>query len=562
MADARALGQTAMGIALAGSLALAIASCSDEAPAPAIAVLDVPDDPLPDPLTISVIPQSGREPTAAELLADRLAALAADVEGRRRPVSGALLEFDVEGLAAELEAILAEVGDAAHMSIHVRDLESGHVLFDWFGDTPLNPASNQKLLTSSAALDLLGPDYTFATRVVVDAKKLYLVGEGDPTLQVDDLRALAAEVAAQLDIGAVEALVVDDSAFTHDRLAPGYAVDGPGFAYEAPSSALSLGYNVVAITALPRKKPWRVQVTTSPASAAIVVANKARIGSKHAVDVRTRLAKDHTVVDVTGTLRRTSAPVVALRRVATPSILCGTVFAELLAAITASAPLPVERGVAPAAAEPIAVHESSALLEIVDLGLAYSNNFISEQVLRTVAWRMTGAPGDWAAGTSILRDYWSALGGDPSSVAIENAAGLSRDGRLTTMGIVDLLAIAYRSAPTGASLLDALPVAGEPGTLRSRLRLSGKRVHAKTGTLRDVSGLSGVITREDGTPQLAFSILTNAKDADEMDAPIRREVEERIVMAVLWTLDDYEAQRAGIVAPGENRRAPGGSPKR
>jgi len=501
-------------------------------------------------LSLWVIPHGGSPPTAAELLEQRLAALSAEIDERRRNRTAPVLtEFDVEGLATELEVILSEVGDAAQMSVHVRDIESGHVVFDYFGDTPLNPASNQKLLTSSAAIDLLGPDYTFATRVLRQDRTLVLVGEGDPSLQVEDLRALAGAVAREIDTAAIDELLVDDSAFSRERFGPGYSQDGPGLSYEAPSSALSVGYNVVDVIAVPRTKPTRVEITTAPASAGIVVRNRARIGSKRALDVRTFAEKGKTIVEVKGTLRRRSAPFVVRRRLATPSIFCGTLFAELLAAATTSQPLPVRRGVVRDDAEEIAVHESATLLEILDLGMSYSNNFIAEQVLRTVAWRMTGEPGDWPAGQDILRGYWSALGGDAEALTVENAAGLSREGRLTTMGIVDLLAVAHRTAPTGASLLDVLPVAGEPGTLRSRLRLSGKRVWAKTGTLRDVSGLSGVITREDGTPQLAFSILTNARDADEMDAPIRREIEDRIVMAVLYALDDYEAQRAGLATP-------------
>jgi D-alanyl-D-alanine carboxypeptidase/D-alanyl-D-alanine-endopeptidase (penicillin-binding protein 4) len=190
-----------------------------------------------------------------------------------------------------------------------------------------------------------------------------------------------------------------------------------------------------------------------------------------------------------------------------------------------------------------------ALAEVLDLGLAYSNNFIAEQVLRTLAWRMTGEPGGWTAGEDILRGYWSALGNDPDGIVIENGSGLSRTGRLTTTGLVDLLAMAARGKGPGQSLIDALPVAGEPGTLRARLRLSGKRVRAKTGTLDDVSGLTGVITAEDGTPQIAFSILINARDVARLDAPVRRAIEDRIVTSTLFALDDYEAKQSGLVAP-------------
>ncbi len=71
-------------------------------------------------------------------------------------------------------------------------------------------------------------------------------------------------------------------------------------------------------------------------------------------------------------------------------------------------------------------------------------------------------------------------------------------------------------------------------------------MRAKTGTLDDVSGLSGVITAEDGTPVIAFSILINARTGANFGASLRNEVEDRIVTATLFALDDYEARVAGL----------------
>jgi serine-type D-Ala-D-Ala carboxypeptidase/endopeptidase (penicillin-binding protein 4) len=505
--------------------------------------------PEPEPrLDLAIVPARAHEPSFAELLEQRLAALAADVETRRQQRGPAgLVDFDVEGLSAELATILAGVGDAAQISIHIRDLQTGHVLFDAFGDTPLNPASNQKLLTSAAALELLGPDYTFITRVLRDDTRLYLVGEGDPQLGVEELRVLAGEVAASTEASSFVALVVDDSAFTHDRLAPGYDAGGPGLAWEAESSALSVGYNFVEVTVGSNGK--QVVVTTVPATRAIVVDNRASVGRRRTLTVRTIDREGDTVVELRGSLPRRGPPTIVRLRIHDPARVAGSLFSEQLASLSTSEPLPIERGTVPADAIELARHESASLLEILDLGLAYSNNFIAEQVLRTLAWRMTGEPGDWAAGQDILLGYWSALGNDPEQVVVENGSGLSRNGRLTTEGLVDLIAMASRGAGPGRSLIDALPVAGEQGTLHSRLRLSGKRVRAKTGTLHDVSGLTGVITAEDGTPQIAFSILINAHDVAELDAPVRQSIEDRIVTATLWALDDYAARVAGIVPP-------------
>jgi len=517
---------------------------------PEAATLDMPEAESTPEVSLVIRPDQDRLPTAAESLEQRLAALATTFERRRDPdeVPG-LVEFDVEGLAAEIGVVLAGVGDAAQVSIHIRDLRTGHVLFDDFGDTPLNPASNQKLLTSAAALELLGPDYTFATRVLRDETSLYLVGEGDPTLQVEDLRELAIAVAPVLDFTGMQRVVYDDSAFSPRRLAPGYDPGGPGLAYEAESSALAVGYNYVEIIATANAKAKRVDVTTRPATAAIVIDNKAKLGSKRAIEVRTRERDGDTVVEARGTLPKRTSPVIVRRRIHDPARVAASLFVEILAEQTTSLPLPIEPGIAPGTAEEIANHESAALVEVLDLGLAYSNNFIAEQVLRTLAWRMTGEPGTWTAGEDILRGYWSALGADPEGIVIENGSGLSRNGRLTTTGLVDLLAMAARGTGPGHSLIDVLPVAGEPGTLRARLRLSGKRVRAKTGTLSDVSGLSGVITAEDGTPQVAFSILINARDVARLGAPVRRSIEDRIVTATLFALDDYEARIAGLVAP-------------
>ncbi|MBK6917374.1 MAG: D-alanyl-D-alanine carboxypeptidase/D-alanyl-D-alanine-endopeptidase [Deltaproteobacteria bacterium] len=498
--------------------------------------------------SLPVLPDRAPEPTRAEQLEQRLAALAAAIERRRgTDVVPGLVEFDVEKLSADINAVLTNVGDDAQVSIHIRDLRTGHVLFDDYGDTPLIPASNQKLLTSAAALELLGPDYTFVTSVVRDADAVYLVGHGDPTLQVADLESIATAVAPAID-ASVQRLVFDDSAFSHDRLAPGYNAGGPGLAYEPETSALSVGYNYVEVTAAPLARERKVGVTTQPAAPTIVIDNRARLARKRALSVISRERDGDTVIEVRGTLPSRGPKQVERRRVYDPGRVAASLFAGFLAEQQASMPLPITRGVAPADAEVLFEHESPPLMEILDLGLAYSNNFIAEQVLRTLAWRMTGEPGDWAAGDEILQGYWSALGRDPEEIVVENGSGLSRAGRLTSAGLVDLITVASHGAQSGRALIDALPVAGEPGTMRTRLRLSGKRVRAKTGTLDDVSGLSGVITAEDGTPVIAFSILINARLGANFGASLRNEVEDRIVTATLFALDDYEARVAGLAS--------------
>jgi D-alanyl-D-alanine carboxypeptidase/D-alanyl-D-alanine-endopeptidase (penicillin-binding protein 4) len=535
-------------IALVGALALRPRAEPD----PIALELTVPDPVrLPAP-RIEILPDQVPPLGPAAQLEQRLAALAAAVEaGRLGEVDDALVEFDVEGLAASLEEILLAHERMADVSVHVRDLRSQHVLFDYYGDTPLIPASNQKLVTSAAALDLLGSDYVFRTRIGVVDRDLYLRGEGDPTLQLEDLAQMAETVVRDIDLAAIDKLVVDDGAFSARRFGPGYDEAGPGYAYEAPSGALSCNFNTLEATVFVVKGESALGLTiVPPAPGAIVVKNRARVGKRNALGVVTEAGDDgQTVVRIEGTLKRSARPSVFRRRVVDPGVFTGSAFSALLAELSASEPLPVERGTMPEHADLLVEHESAPLIEVLDAGLAYSNNFIAEQVLRTLAWRMTGDPGGWDAGQQILHDYWAALIGDPDTLVVENAAGLTRNGRATTSGLVDLITLAHRAAPGSVGLLDALPVAGEAGTLKTRLRLSGKRVRAKTGTLNGVSGLSGVITLEDGTPQIGFSILINAIEGSRLDANGRRRIEDAIVMQVLGALDDYAAQKAGVAEP-------------
>lgn len=429
-----------------------------------------------------------------------------------------------------LDGIVSKASRRADIAVHARDLTTGAVLYDSGGDTLLNPASNQKVLTSAVALDLLGPDYTFKTRVLRAGRALVLVGQGDPVLDGDDLQAMAVIVAEQVDLGDVDQIIVDDAAFGDRRFGPGlYDPEGFGAAHEAPSGALSVDFNTVEVKVASVAGETLPSVEVDGAGAHVEVRNEASVGRRGFISVHTYAEGDKTIVHVKGSMSRRARPVVVRRRILDPGLHAGTVFAARLAEQWSSEALPVVRGETPAGAESVIVNASAPLSEVLERGLAFSNNFIAEQLLRTMAWRVYDEPGTWDAGVEILEAYWAGLGRDDAPV-LENGSGLSRRGRLTAAGLVDVLAAAHRETP---ALLDALPASGEPGTLRTRLRRSEGRVRAKTGTLYGVTGLTGVLTDRDGAPKVAFSILVNAHHAGAMPAAKRRKVEDKLVYTLL-----------------------------
>lgn len=463
----------------------------------------------------------------------RLAALAQDHRLRSEPKQTAESEAEQTALVAQLDRMTAHARQVADVGIAVRRLDTGAPVFSYHADQGLNPASNHKLLTAIAAVELLGADYRFSTDVRVQGDRLVLVGDGDPSLQFEDLQALAAQtIASGVDLTKIRSIVADDSAFSARRFGPGYSEDGPGWSYLAPSGALSLQFNTVTVAVRRGTATSAPKVTVNPPCAHVVVDNLAQAGRRTRISVQTYARGTTTVVEVRGTLAANST-VSERRRISDPARFAASSFATALATLTSRAPLPVVMGAAPAEAKTIARHDSAPLPEVLSAALVFSNNFTSEQVLRTLGRRMSGAPGDWENGHVALDRFWLAIGRDQRELTFENASGYSRQGRLTADAIVALLSVTQRAGAASETLVNILPAAGRTGTIRHRMARSRGRVRAKTGTLAGANALSGLVVSRDGRRALGFSILVNGT----MPHHSSRRLQDRIVMALVDHLD-------------------------
>lgn len=443
-------------------------------------------------------------------------------------------------LLQRLESLAAGVGDPEELGIGigiaVRDLDTGAPVFEHDAERGMNPASNQKLLTAVAALELLGADYRWETRVLRAGDALVLRGEGDPSLQIQDLERLAAEVAAAIDLHEIRRVIVDDTAFSPRRFGPGYDPEGAGVSYMAPSGALSLQWSTVEVRVRGAATGRALHVEVSPPCEHVEIRSTAT-GGRGGLAVQSFGEGERTVITVDGHLPR-GARFSKRRRVSDPGRFAGSAFAAMLARRGAAGPhgepLAVELGATPTDATPVATHTSAPLPQVLDSALSWSNNFTSEQILRTLGWRMSGEPGDWDNGRRALERYWEAAGLSHHALAFENASGLSASGRISAAALADLLAVAAREGSDAAALWSALPVAGREGTVKDRLRRSGGRVRAKTGTLRNASALSGVV-RARGGRRLGFSILVNG--------PVSPDRSRRLQDAVVMALVEHGAAR-------------------
>jgi serine-type D-Ala-D-Ala carboxypeptidase/endopeptidase (penicillin-binding protein 4) len=414
------------------------------------------------------------------------------------------------------------VAALAAVGLCVRSLDRGDELYARNADAAFVPASNQKLLVTAAALDALGSDFSFTTRVLALGTRrggtlrgdLVLQGGGDPTLTTEGLAALADRVAAA-GIRCVTGRVRgDDSIFDRQRFGIGWTWDDESFPYAAPISGLTLNGNTVEVEVRPGVRPGapptvRLDPPTAP-MALRVHAITAPPGEPATLGIDRTRARDE--IEVSGRLPWHGEPVIARVTVEDPSLYAATVFTGLLRerGVRVDGP-PIVLG-APRTAAFLGEVRSPPLSAIIREMNKKSENLVAEMLLKALGMRDAGpaaGTGIGGAGGAVLRTFLERSGLRGPALVLADGSGLSRQDLVSPRNLVRLLAAMDRR-PDRDAFFDSLPVAGVDGTLRHRMAgtAAAGAVRAKTGTLTHVTALSGVATTHDGE-RLAFSILTN-----------------------------------------------------
>jgi D-alanyl-D-alanine carboxypeptidase/D-alanyl-D-alanine-endopeptidase (penicillin-binding protein 4) len=456
-------------------------------------------------------------------------------------------------LRARLDELAAQPALAgAKVALLVSELESGQVLYARGEKTPLNAASNVKLVTSAAALSRLGPEYRWRTTVFGPAQTggrwlgpggemtgdLYLRGAGDPALSSEDLGELAASLTAQGLRKVRGALVVDASFFDATRLGPAYDQKLESAAFRAPSSAASLNGNAVTVTVIPGPRAGTAaRIAVEPASPYFTVSGKIlTAASGPAIPlVETEEAGGQTRIVVSGRVRLGSEPRAFVRRVVHPDLYLGHTFLQVLRrrGITVEKPLRLE-ALPGEGYRALAAHESAPLAVVIHDLNKRSSNFAAEQVLRTLGAEVVGRPGSWDKGLEAVARYLESLGIARAAYKMTNGAGLYDSNRFTAEQLTTVMRAALRDFRIASEYLASMAVAGTDGTLGQRMAgtVAQRFVRGKTGTLANVSCLSGVVGAP-GQKPLLFSILAN-----DLPSPVvARAAQDRAAELLVLYLD-------------------------
>lgn len=421
----------------------------------------------------------------------------------------------------------------ARLSVRVIELPHGRVLYSYKSEEALSVASNAKIVTSAAALDLLGPDFELSTTLVacgnVSGGTLYgdlvLVGKGDPSISrhfagadvMAPLRFFAKECQASGIKRVSGDILANDFYFDRQLLCTSWPSDQWIHWYEAPVCALAFNDNCVDATINPGSSDGtKAIVKIRPDVGYITLSNSIKTTSSlkqhRGYGYGFYRGKTDTSVTARGYYYIKAGPVEATFTVPDPSLYLAT---GLRAALS-DAGIRVDGHCRRMDAKDTSRLDGASVIAVNRVTLAdvvkycnlNSQNLYAEMLFKTLGKEIEGE-GSFEAGSRAVGRFLAKAGIQPGEYTVSDGSGLSPQTRFSAMALTEVLKFMYTHRHV-TPFRDSLPLSGYEGSLASRLAEGpylGK-IRAKTGYINGASALSGYALTSNGKT-LAFSLIFN-----------------------------------------------------
>lgn len=427
-----------------------------------------------------------------------------------------------ERLGSLVNGSIARSADAG---IQIVDVESGRVAAERNPHMPLAPASNMKIFTTAAAIDLLDRDFQVTTPVYVRGDidpagtlqgDVKIVGRGDPTIggRFHDGQATAVlqEWASDLKRAGIKTirgdLVFEYGYFDTEYIHPTWPVDQLVNWYEAPIASLSMQEGCVAVRVLPSRAGKRCVVQLEPPTGYVKVENSCTTG--RGLPFVTRHRGTNTVIVRGGVPARSGSSEIFVT-VENPIHYFAAVTAETFA--RSGIRVEGQLQIVPRDPRPdwrLVTQHSTPLSVIVYVINKKSQNHYAEQLLKILGAEK-GSGGSWAGGNRVVADWAVKEAGVPAGeFSPVDGSGMSRNNRATANAFIQVLRHMW-SSPGRQDFVSSMPYSGDPDSkFGNRLRQApyARQVYAKTGYIGGVVGLSGYVHAKSGKVY-AFSFLFN-----------------------------------------------------
>ncbi len=417
-----------------------------------------------------------------------------------------------DSLAQRIDEFLGDSSLASSfIGIKIVSLPDGAMLYSRNADKLFHPASNLKLFTTAAALNLL--DSSFRLRTEFYGKfsghtlsGITVRGFGDPLLSTDDLDLVARQLKARGVRGVNGDLRADVSYFDDVPWGHGWMWDDEPDADEAFISPLTVNGNAVRVTVRPGRAR-SIHAEMEPPNTYMRLANAGfQSGDTSLPPLEIKRKSGERIFHITGRMPPGSAPREFSLSVVQPEFYLLHLLRERLEARGIHVKGRMVRAKAAKGEKKIA--EITRPLDSVIVQINKKSDNVAAENIVKILGASPKPPGTWERGLSALRDFACGAGIDTAGLRLSDGSGVSMYNLATPESFIRLLKFEYASRKTYSRFYASLPIAGVDGTLHNRMHgTPGEgNVRAKTGSLTGVSSLSGYVTTGEGK-LVAFSIL-------------------------------------------------------
>lgn len=435
-----------------------------------------------------------------------------------RPVQG-----DTQLPPAVVRAMSRAGVPATHVSIHVRDASTGERIAELNEATPRSPASTIKVLTTFAALDMLGPAYTWKTHAYLNGKlangvlngDLVLVGGGDPFMTSDRWWSFVQNL-RELGLAKITGdIVIDNTHFAPINENRGGFDAQPYRSYNVIPDALMVNFQTSRFTITASPQRARPMITVNPLPANLTITNQLTSGAgrcggyNRGVSFNTPVDDSNTII-VSGVLPAACGTYSINRAIMSPADYAYGTFRTFWTQSGGAIDGGLRIASLPAEATRFYTHDSISLAEIIRLVNKFSNNVMARTLLLTLGAEKLGVPTSAESGRTAIRAWLDERRIRIPGFVLENGSGLSRNERVTARGLADVLDAAWHS-PFMPEFAASLPLSATDGTLRNRFRAAGMqgRLRMKTGHLDDVNALAGFINAASGKTYVVVIMINH-----------------------------------------------------
>jgi D-alanyl-D-alanine carboxypeptidase/D-alanyl-D-alanine-endopeptidase (penicillin-binding protein 4) len=420
------------------------------------------------------------------------------------------------------------------VAVVVQEVGAPRPLVAHNGNRPMNPASVMKLVTTFAALELLGPDYRWTTEAYLDGPldggvlhgNLVLKGSGDPKITVEQWQAFMWGLRAA-GLAAIDGdLVLDRSRFAplaHDPA----AFDGePLKPYNVGPDALLVNFKSVKFSFAPTASGESTALSVEPMLPNLLVGPPPRLAGGECNDWQGLLGATFVDLGASAEARFDGRyPVACGEREWWVALLdhphyVHAMFTQYFRDAGGRFDGNVRGGLAPKDVAPFATLESPPLYEIIRDVNKRSNNVMARQIFLTLATTQGPKPATTARAIEAVQRWLAAQKLRMPELVLDNGSGLSRIGRVSAGSLVRLL-LAADASSVREDFEGSLAIAAMDGTVERRFQNGGVAGQAqlKTGTLDNARAIAGYVLDADGR-RFALAAIVNGPPAEQARAPL------------------------------------------